>query len=166
MDRLHPITKALQAGVQKGTFPGAVLFVRLRNTILYHEAVGLTASLPSSPATHLATLLRSCLADQTASHGDGNLVSRAGRFDSPGSNLFPLFCTPWPNALLVKPAYEIYCATAQDYQRGVRSTSIGSFKMASGLHRIRSTRGEIVYSTKFVTSLLSISRGQKLSTVI
>ena len=56
MDRLHPITKALQAGVQRGIFPGAVLFVRLRNTILYHEAVGLTASLPSSPATHLNTL--------------------------------------------------------------------------------------------------------------
>ena len=56
MSRSDPITQALQAGVQEGVFPGAVLLVRLRNTILYHKAVGLTSSLSSSPPSHINTL--------------------------------------------------------------------------------------------------------------
>ena len=56
MTRSDPITHALQTGVQEGVFPGAVLLVRLRNTILYHKAVGLTSSLPSSSPSHINTL--------------------------------------------------------------------------------------------------------------
>ena len=56
MTRSDPITQALQTGVQEGVFPGAVLLVRLRNTILYHKAVGLTSSLPSSSPSHINTL--------------------------------------------------------------------------------------------------------------
>ena len=56
MSRSDPITEALQAGVQEGIFPGAVLLVRLRNTILYHKAVGLTSTYPSSPPSDINTL--------------------------------------------------------------------------------------------------------------
>ena len=56
MNRSDPITHALQTAVQEGVFPGAVLLVRLRNTILYHKAVGLTSSLSSSSSTHINTL--------------------------------------------------------------------------------------------------------------
>ncbi|UCE63951.1 MAG: serine hydrolase [Nitrospirota bacterium] len=56
MSRSHPITHALRAGVQEGVFPGAVLLVRLHNTILYHEAVGLASSLPAATAARLNTL--------------------------------------------------------------------------------------------------------------
>lgn len=51
-----PITQALKAGVQQGVFPGAVLLVRLRNTIVYHKAVGLVSSLPASPGARLTTI--------------------------------------------------------------------------------------------------------------
>ena len=43
-------------GSGRGFSPVLVLLVRLRNTILYHKAVGLTSSLPSSPPTHINTL--------------------------------------------------------------------------------------------------------------
>ena len=56
MIRLNPITQALRAGVQERVFPGGVLLVRLNNSILYHEAVGLASSLPSAQATRLNTL--------------------------------------------------------------------------------------------------------------
>ena len=56
MTRSDPITHALQAGVQEGVFPGAVLFVRLKHTILYHKAAGLTTTLPSSSPSHINML--------------------------------------------------------------------------------------------------------------
>ena len=56
MSRSDSITQALQSGVHEGVFPGAVLLVRLNNTILYHRAVGLTSSLPSSSPSHINTL--------------------------------------------------------------------------------------------------------------
>lgn len=56
MIRSNPITQALRTGVQEGVFPGAVLLVRLNNTILCHEAVGLAATLPSAPAARVNTL--------------------------------------------------------------------------------------------------------------
>ena len=56
MNKSDPITLALGAGVQEGVFPGAVLLVRLRNTILYHKAVGLASSFSSPPATQVNTL--------------------------------------------------------------------------------------------------------------
>ena len=50
------ITPALRTAVQEGVFPGAVFFVRLNNIIRFHEAVGLTSILPSSPAARVDTL--------------------------------------------------------------------------------------------------------------
>ncbi len=43
----HPIQAALQAAVDDGTFPGAVLAVRLRGTLIYEDAVGRLS--PQSP---------------------------------------------------------------------------------------------------------------------
>jgi len=56
MIRSNPITQGLRTGVQEGVFPGVVLLVRLKNTILCHEAVGLASTLPSAPATRVNTL--------------------------------------------------------------------------------------------------------------
>ena len=56
MSRSSPITHALRTAVREGIFPGAVLFVRLSNIILCHEAIGLASTLPSAPAARVTTL--------------------------------------------------------------------------------------------------------------
>ncbi|MEK6802221.1 MAG: serine hydrolase [Nitrospirota bacterium] len=48
----HPIQAALQAAVDDGTFPGAVLAVRLRGTLVYEGAVGrLSPQIPGEGVT-------------------------------------------------------------------------------------------------------------------
>ncbi len=56
MTRPNPISQALLTAVRGGTFPGAVLLVRLKHSILFHEAVGLASTLPSAPVARLDTL--------------------------------------------------------------------------------------------------------------
>jgi CubicO group peptidase (beta-lactamase class C family) len=56
MIRPNTITQALRTGIQEGVFPGAVLLVRLNNTVIYHEAAGLVSSLPSAAPARLNTL--------------------------------------------------------------------------------------------------------------
>ena len=52
MARLDPVQSALQAAVDEGTFPGAVLAVRLRGTVVYEGAVGrLSSQAPSEAVT-------------------------------------------------------------------------------------------------------------------
>lgn len=46
MSQPDRITKALEAAVAGGVFPGAVLHVRLRGTCVYHQAVGCAALIP------------------------------------------------------------------------------------------------------------------------
>lgn len=40
MSQVDPLTQFLQQAVQDGVFPGAVLFVRIGGSIVYHQAVG------------------------------------------------------------------------------------------------------------------------------
>ncbi|GJL53753.1 MAG: D-alanyl-D-alanine carboxypeptidase [Nitrospirales bacterium] len=56
MDTIDPITRALQAGIRDQVFPGAVLWVRSRGCVRYHQAVGLTSSLPCNVPTSLHTI--------------------------------------------------------------------------------------------------------------
>ncbi|GJL65574.1 MAG: D-alanyl-D-alanine carboxypeptidase [Nitrospirales bacterium] len=52
MDKIDPITLALQTGVDSQVFPGAVLLVRSHGDIQYHQAVGLASrSTPNHPTT-------------------------------------------------------------------------------------------------------------------
>ena len=56
MDTIDPITRALQNGINEQVFPGAVLFVRCRGSIRYHQAVGLASTLSPTSPTHLASI--------------------------------------------------------------------------------------------------------------
>lgn len=52
MAKLDPVQSALQAAVDEGTFPGAVLAVRLRGTVVYEGAAGrLSSQTPSEAVT-------------------------------------------------------------------------------------------------------------------
>ena len=56
MDTNDSITRALQRGISEQVFPGAVLFVRCRGQIRYHDAVGYHSSIPPLQSTHRETL--------------------------------------------------------------------------------------------------------------
>ncbi|MGB0910112.1 MAG: serine hydrolase domain-containing protein [Nitrospirales bacterium] len=55
-DKINPITRALQQGVDTHVFPGSVLFVRCHDRICYHQAVGLTSQFPSEHPARLDTV--------------------------------------------------------------------------------------------------------------
>jgi CubicO group peptidase (beta-lactamase class C family) len=52
----HPIDDALDAAVDQGLFPGAVLFVRLRGRLVHHRAYGQAALHPFRAAATLDTI--------------------------------------------------------------------------------------------------------------
>ena len=56
MDESDPITRILREGIQTGVFPGAILFVRHKGNIGFHQAVGQISSLPDSPPVHTNTI--------------------------------------------------------------------------------------------------------------
>ena len=56
MSRVDPITQALLSGVTEKVFPGAVLLVRKKGEVLYHQAVGRLGVDPASPETHTETI--------------------------------------------------------------------------------------------------------------
>lgn len=51
-----PIAGAMQAALDEGVFPGAVLLVRLRGQIVYHRAFGLAACLPDQEPASVDTI--------------------------------------------------------------------------------------------------------------
>lgn len=51
-----PIADAMQAAVEGGVFPGAVLLVRLRGTPVYHRAFGCAALIPAREPARLETI--------------------------------------------------------------------------------------------------------------
>jgi CubicO group peptidase (beta-lactamase class C family) len=51
-----PIADAMQAAVEGGVFPGAVLLVRLRGTTVYHRAFGCAALIPAREPARLETI--------------------------------------------------------------------------------------------------------------
>ena len=56
MSRVDPITQALLSGVTEKVFPGAVLLVRKKGEVLYHQAVGRLGVDPESPETQTETI--------------------------------------------------------------------------------------------------------------
>jgi serine-type D-Ala-D-Ala carboxypeptidase len=56
VERSDPLTSLLQEGVANRVFPGAVLYVRQRNRLRYHEAVGALSSGSNPPPVHLETI--------------------------------------------------------------------------------------------------------------
>ena len=56
MSRSDPITHAMQAAMEGGVFPGAVLLVRLRGTPVYHQAFGCAALIPAREPARLETI--------------------------------------------------------------------------------------------------------------
>src|SRR5574341_560289 len=51
-----PIAGAMQAALERGVFPGAVLLVRLRGRVAYHRAFGLAAVLPAREPASVDTI--------------------------------------------------------------------------------------------------------------
>ena len=51
-----PIADAMQAAVEGGVFPGAVLLVRLRGATVYHRAFGCAALIPAKEPARLETI--------------------------------------------------------------------------------------------------------------
>ena len=59
MATAHPLQSALQAAVDDGTFPGAVLAVRLRGAMVFEGAAGLlTQKEPSVPVSGVISMCR------------------------------------------------------------------------------------------------------------
>jgi serine-type D-Ala-D-Ala carboxypeptidase len=56
VERSDPLTSLLQEGVANRIFPGAVLYVRQRNRLRYHEAVGALSSGSNPTPVHIETL--------------------------------------------------------------------------------------------------------------
>ncbi len=56
MSQSDPIANAMQAAVEGGVFPGAVLLVRLRGTPVYHRAFGCAALIPAREPARLETI--------------------------------------------------------------------------------------------------------------
>lgn len=56
MDHSDPITRLLRQGSQAGVFPGAVLFVRQKGRIRFHQAIGKISSLLDSPCVQTNTI--------------------------------------------------------------------------------------------------------------
>ncbi len=56
MSRPDPIANAMQAAVEGGVFPGAVLLVRFRGTPVYHRAFGCAALMPAPEPARLETI--------------------------------------------------------------------------------------------------------------
>jgi len=56
MSQHDPITKALDAAVAGGVFPGAVLHVRLRGAPVYHRAAGCAALIPAREPARMETI--------------------------------------------------------------------------------------------------------------
>lgn len=56
MPATDPVRRALQEGVEDGTFPGAVLFVRLRRVLLKQYAVGRVSDDPTDASVKLDTV--------------------------------------------------------------------------------------------------------------
>jgi CubicO group peptidase (beta-lactamase class C family) len=56
MNHSDPIAKAMRAAVEGGVFPGAVLHVRLRGTIVFHEAFGSAALTPAREPARRETI--------------------------------------------------------------------------------------------------------------
>jgi CubicO group peptidase (beta-lactamase class C family) len=56
MSRPDPIANAMHAAVEGGVFPGAVLLVRLRGRIVYHQAFGSAALTPAREPASLETI--------------------------------------------------------------------------------------------------------------
>ena len=56
MDETDPITGMLREGIRRRVFPGAVLFVRHKGQIRFHQAIGLTSSQPDSPPVQVNTI--------------------------------------------------------------------------------------------------------------
>ena len=55
MDQADPITGILREGMETGVFPGAVLYVRHKGQLRFHQAIGLTSSLPNSSPVQVNT---------------------------------------------------------------------------------------------------------------
>ena len=56
MSQPDPIAKAMHAAVAGGVFPGAVLHVRLRGQIAYHQAFGNAALIPAKEPARPETI--------------------------------------------------------------------------------------------------------------
>ncbi len=56
MNRSDPIARAMQAALETGVFPGAVLIVRLRGRVVYERAFGQAALIPGPEPATLATV--------------------------------------------------------------------------------------------------------------
>lgn len=56
MDQSDPITRLFSEGIQDGVFPGAVLFVRCKGEIRFHQAIGHTSSLPDASLVDVETI--------------------------------------------------------------------------------------------------------------
>ena len=56
MSQSDSIAKAMRAAVDGGVFPGAVLLVRLRGRVVYHEAFGNASLMPSPEPARLDTI--------------------------------------------------------------------------------------------------------------
>jgi CubicO group peptidase (beta-lactamase class C family) len=56
MNQSDPIADAMQAAVEGGVFPGAVLLVRLRGATVYHRAFGWAALIPAKEPARLETI--------------------------------------------------------------------------------------------------------------
>ena len=56
MSRVDPITQALLSGVKDEVFPGAVLVVRKKGKLIYHQAVGRISVHQESPPTQTETI--------------------------------------------------------------------------------------------------------------
>jgi CubicO group peptidase (beta-lactamase class C family) len=56
MSQSDPIAKAMHAAVEGGVFPGAVLFVRLRGQVVFHQAFGSAALIPVKEPARLETI--------------------------------------------------------------------------------------------------------------
>jgi CubicO group peptidase (beta-lactamase class C family) len=56
MSKSKAIAAAMQSAVERGVFPGAVLFVRLRGVVVHHQAVGLASRLPKAEPVEVETI--------------------------------------------------------------------------------------------------------------